>query len=325
MARLVVALGGNALGNTPEEQKENIGRAASALVQLILDGHKVIVSHGNGPQVGMIKLAFEESSAINRKVPSVNLPECAAMSQGYIGYHLQSGLTRELRQRGINREVGTVITQVVVSASDPAFENPEKPIGGYYDEQTARVMMEAHPEQVYADDAGRGWRRVVPSPKPIDIVEKETILDLVNHGFIVIACGGGGVPVVVGDSGGYEGVAAVIDKDLASEKLAELVEADYLVMLTAVDRVCIRWGQPNQEELGTLTVEEAERYCSEGQFAPGSMLPKVQAAMLFAQSGKHRKAIIASLEKASLAVSGESGTVIARNTSELATGARVKQ
>jgi carbamate kinase len=310
MSRIVIALGGNALGNNPTEQKEAIDEASKALVSLIKDGHEIIVSHGNGPQVGMIQLAFEKSSQMDGKVAPMDLPECTAMSQGYIGFHLQNGIKKELRRQGMPWHVETIVTQVVVDKSDPAFENPTKPIGSYYDETAAKKLMDSHPGEVYADDAGRGWRRMVPSPKPMDIVERDSIVNLIDQEFIVIACGGGGIPVVVDEDGNYQGIAAVIDKDFASAKLAELVDADYLFILTAVDRVAINWGKPNQTELSQLTIEEAQKFCEEGQFAPGSMLPKVQAAIQFAQSGKNKRAVIASLEKASLAMKGSSGTVI---------------
>jgi len=310
MSRIVIALGGNALGNTPIEQKRCIDEAAHTLVNLIKDGHEIIISHGNGPQVGMIQLAFEKSSKIDEKIVQMDLPECSAMSQGYIGFHLQNGIKKELRKQGMPWQVGTIVTQVVVDGNDPAFSNPTKPIGGYYDEATAKTLIENHPGEVYAEDAGRGWRKMVPSPKPVDIVERDSILSLLNQEFIVIACGGGGIPVVIDDNDDYQSVAAVIDKDFASAKLAELVDADFLFILTAIDRVSINWGKPNQTELSEITVKQAQDYCNEGHFAPGSMLPKVEAAIQFAQSGKNRKAVIASLEKASLALKGLTGTLI---------------
>ncbi|WML29603.1 carbamate kinase [Neobacillus sp. OS1-32] len=313
MSRIVIALGGNALGNSPSEQKRAIDDAAHALVNLIKDGHEIIVSHGNGPQVGMIQLAFDKSSQLDGKVAPMDLPECTAMSQGYIGFHLQNGIKKELRKQGMPWHVETIVTQVVVDQDDPAFANPTKPIGSYYDEETAKALMESHPGEVYAEDAGRGWRKMVPSPKPIDIVERDSIVNLLDQEFIVIACGGGGIPVIKDENGDYQGVSAVIDKDFASAKLAELVDADYLFILTAVDRVAINWGKPDQTELAQLTIEEAIKYCEEGQFAPGSMLPKVQAAIQFAQSGKNKKAVIASLEKASLAMKGSTGTLITAN------------
>lgn len=309
MARIVVALGGNALGNTPSEQKEKVAGAAKALVGLIRQGNEIIVAHGNGPQVGMINLGLGYSAAEGIIKAEMPFPECGAMSQGYIGYHLQNAILREMETQGIRRNVLSVITQVEVSADDPAFENPTKPIGTFYSEEEAKAKM-AETGDVYKEDAGRGWRKVVASPIPVDVVEKESILSLVNTGFVVIACGGGGIPVIKRAEGDYEGVAAVIDKDYASECLAETVDADYLYILTAVDRVCINFGKPDQTEIAEMDCATAERYISEKQFAPGSMLPKVKAAMKFAASKCGRKAIICSLEKAELAISGQSGTVI---------------
>ncbi len=313
MSRIVIALGGNALGNDAYEQQKMIDNATPSLIGLIKQGHEIIISHGNGPQVGMINLAFDQASKINGKVAPMELPECIAMSQGYIGYHLQKGIKKQLRKEGMPWHVATVITQVEVDKEDPAFSTPTKPIGSFYDEATAHKLMAENPGIIMAEDAGRGWRRMVASPKPVDIVEKEAILNLLDLEFIVIACGGGGIPVIKDENGDYHGVAAVIDKDLASAKLAETVNADYLFILTAVDRVAINYGKPDQQELAEMTVEQAQRYCEEGHFAPGSMLPKVQAAIQFASSKKGRQAVIASLEKAPLALQGASGTLIYSN------------
>ena len=310
MARIVIALGGNALGNTPEEQLEKVEYAAKSIVGFVLQGHEVIIGHGNGPQVGMINNAMEFSSKNGGKTPAMPFPECGAMSQGYIGYHLQNAIMRETRKQGIDKDILTIITQVVVSKDDKAFENPTKPIGSFISEEEAKAIMAEHPELTYIDDAGRGWRRVVPSPLPIDIVEKKAIVEAVEKDNIVIACGGGGIPVVKNGEGDYTGVAAVIDKDFACEKLAELVDADMLFILTAVDRVCINYNTPEQKELAQMTVAEAEKYAAEGHFKPGSMLPKVVACNTFASSKAGRKAVIVSLEKATLGMSGESGTVI---------------
>jgi carbamate kinase len=317
MSRIVVALGGNALGNTPEEQKGKIEHAAHILVNLIKDGHEIVISHGNGPQVGMIQLAFEKSSMVDGKVAAMELPECTAMSQGYIGFHLQNGIKKELRKQGMPWHVETIVTQVVVDKNDSAFKHPTKPIGSYYNEETAKSLMASHPGDVYAEDAGRGWRKMVASPKPIDIVEKDSIVNLLNQEFIVIACGGGGIPVVEDEHGDYESVSAVIDKDWASAKLAELVDADYLIILTAVEKVAINWGKPNQTELSHLSVKQALEYCEEGHFAPGSMLPKIQAAVHFVQSGENRRALIASLENAPLAMKGLTGTLITNEVNEM--------
>ena len=312
MARIVIALGGNALGNTPEEQLDKVANAAKSIVEFVKQGHDVIIGHGNGPQVGMINNAMDFSSKNGGKTPAMPFPECGAMSQGYIGYHLQNAILKEARAQGINKNVLTVVTQVEVSKDDKAFSNPTKPIGSFISEQEAKDIMAAKPELIYKEDAGRGWRRVVPSPLPIDIVEKDAILQLVKNDNIVIACGGGGIPVVKNGEGDYTGVAAVIDKDFASEKLAELVDADYLFILTAVDRVCINFNKPDQKELTEITVEEADKLAAEGHFAPGSMLPKVIACKTFASSKQGRKAVIVSLEKAAQAMTGESGTIIAQ-------------
>ena len=304
--RIVIALGGNALGNTPYEQLALVTETAKPIVDLIEQGNEVIIAHGNGPQVGMINLGMgtaAEAKAIKSDMP---FPECGAMSQGYIGYHLQNAIGNELASRGMNKDVATVVTQVLVDENDPAFKNPTKPIGSFYDKETAdRIAAEKGYTMV--EDAGRGYRQVVPSPKPIDVIEKNTVSALINSGCVVITVGGGGIPVVRKDGKLY-GTPAVIDKDFASAKLAELVKADALVILTAVDRVCINWGKPNQESLAEMTVAEAEKYCEEGHFAPGSMLPKVKAAISFAQAGG--QAIIASLENAGAAVKGESGTIV---------------
>ena len=308
MAKIVIALGGNALGDTPAEQLKLVADAAVSIVDIIQEGHDVIVSHGNGPQVGMINMAFTasaESGAVKSDMP---FPECGAMSQGYIGYHLQNAIQNELHQRGIDRPVATILTQVLVSENDKAFSSPTKPIGTFFSKSEAEVIMK---ERGYTmvEDAGRGWRRVVPSPRPIDVIEKEAITALFNSGSVVITVGGGGIPVLSRD-GKLVSIPAVIDKDFASAKLAELCNADYLFILTAVDRVCINFGKPNQEELTEITVEKAKQLAAEGHFAPGSMLPKVQAAIDFVESGPGKKAIITSLNKASEALDHKSGTAI---------------
>ena len=304
--RIVIALGGNALGNTPYEQLALVTETAKPIVDLIEQGNEVVIAHGNGPQVGMINLGMAtaaEAKAIKSDMP---FPECGAMSQGYIGYHLQNAIGNELAARGMKKDVATVVTQVLVDENDPAFQNPTKPVGAFYDKQTAeRIAKEKGYTMV--EDAGRGYRQVVPSPKPIDVIEKNTVNTLIKDGCVVITVGGGGIPVIRKD-GKLNGTPAVIDKDFASAKLAELVQADALVILTAVDRVAINWGKPNQQSLDEMSVEDAEKYCAEGHFAPGSMLPKVKAAISFAKAGG--TAIIASLENAGKAVRGESGTVI---------------
>lgn len=308
MKKLVIALGGNALGNTPYEQLKLVTETAKPIVDLIEAGNQVVIAHGNGPQVGMINLAM--STAANAKAIKSDMPfpECGAMSQGYIGYHLQNSIRNELSARGIKKSVATVVTQVLVDENDPAFQHPTKPIGAFYSKEEADKIA-AEKGYTMIEDAGRGYRQVVPSPKPVDVVEKEMVNTLIDAGHVVITVGGGGIPVIEKE-GKLLGVPAVIDKDFASAKLAELVKADALVILTAVDRVAINWGKPNQQSLEHMTCAEAEQYCKEGHFAPGSMLPKVQAAMSFAKTGG--EAIIASLENAAAALRGESGTKVTK-------------
>lgn len=314
MARIVVALGGNALQENPrdtsaEAQLNTAHSTAKAIVDLIEDGHEVIISHGNGPQVGQIVSTYETANSVNKNIPVMPFPECGAFSQGYIGYHLQQAIRDEMVKRGINKDVASVVTQVVVDKDDPAFKNPTKPVGSFFTEEQAKKLMEEK-GYVMKEDAGRGFRRVVASPMPKKIVEEELIKTIVSAGHVVIAVGGGGVPVIENEDGSLKGVPAVIDKDLASEKLAEILNADILMILTAVEQVAINFNKPDQKNLSLLTVEEAKRYMEEGHFAEGSMLPKVKAAMMFAESKMGRKSIIASLSKAKLAVMGRSGTSI---------------
>jgi carbamate kinase len=281
---------------------------AKPIVDLIQDGNEVVIAHGNGPQVGMINLGLDTAAKDGAIKSDMPFPECGAMSQGYIGYHLQNAIGNELRRRGVDKEVATVVTQVVVDEKDPAFRHPTKPVGGFYDKETAeRIAKEKG--FVMVEDSGRGYRRVVPSPKPIDVIEKKTVANLIKDGCVVITVGGGGIPVVVRDGMLY-GTPAVIDKDYASEKLAELIDADMLVILTAVEKVAINFGKPDVKWLSSMNLEEAEKYCGEGQFAPGSMLPKVRACMEFAASKKGRVALITSLDKALQALNGETGTRI---------------
>lgn len=308
MKKIVVALGGNALGKTPREQLQLVKHTAKPIVDLIEAGNEVILAHGNGPQVGMINLAMQTASESEAGTPHMPFPECGAMSQGYIGFHLQNAIREELLNRGIDRPVSTIITQVIVDKDDPAFQKPTKPIGSFYDFIQAEALMDEKGWHM-VEDAGRGYRRVVASPKPVDVVEKESILKLIEKDQVVIAAGGGGIPVVQeGDT--LLGVPAVIDKDFASAKLAEIVGADYLIILTAVERVAIDFGKPSEEWLDTLTPEMANKYIEEGQFAPGSMLPKVEAALAFAKSAPGRKALITSLEKAKEGIDGQTGTLI---------------
>ena len=308
MKKLVIALGGNALGNTPYEQLRLVTETAKPIVDLIEAGNQVVIAHGNGPQVGMINLAMSTAAAAKAIKSDMPFPECGAMSQGYIGYHLQNSIRNELAARGVKKSVATVVTQVLVDENDPAFSHPTKPIGAFYSKEEAdRIAAEKGYTMI--EDAGRGYRQVVPSPKPVDVVEKDMVNTLIDAGHVVITVGGGGIPVIEKD-GKLLGVPAVIDKDFASAKLAELVHADALVILTAVDRVAINWGKPDQKSLERMTCAEAEQYCKEGHFAPGSMLPKVQAAMSFAKTGG--EAIIASLENAAAALRGESGTKVVK-------------
>ncbi len=307
--RIVIALGGNALQADPkdtsaEAQLITAKQTAKPLVDLIQAGHELIVTHGNGPQVGQIVAAYEAAGS-----SVMPFPECGAMSQGYIGYHLQQAIREEMICRGIHKHIATVVTQVVVDKNDPGFQNPTKPIGSFYTEEEAKKLQQ---EKGYTmvEDAGRGWRRVVPSPEPMDVVEAPIIKTLVDAGHVVITVGGGGIPVVDGGNGILKGVPAVIDKDFASEKIAEILDADYLIILTAVEQVAIYFNQPNQKNLSKLTVREAYRYMEEGHFAPGSMLPKIRAALKFVESKPGRKALITSLEKAKEGLEGKTGTVI---------------
>ena len=308
--RIVIALGGNALGNNLPEQMIAVKQTAKAIADLIEQGHQVVIAHGNGPQVGMIQNAMTE---LTRSDPEKYIPcplsVCVAMSQGYIGYDLQNGLREELLDRGINRGVATVLTQVEVDPADPAFQNPTKPIGAFMTKEEADALVKERDYKV-VEDAGRGYRRVVASPKPVSIVEIESIQDMVEAGLVVVACGGGGIPVFKTEGHHLKGAAAVIDKDFASEKMAEQLNADRLIILTAVEKVAVNFGKPDQRWLDSLTPEEARRYMDEGQFAPGSMLPKVQAAVQFAESRPGRKALITLLEKAGAGVAGETGTTI---------------
>ena len=306
--RLVIALGGNALGNTPKEQLELVKKTASTIVDLVEEGYDVVVGHGNGPQVGMVNLAFENSHNKVGGTPEMPFPECGAMTQGYIGYHLQQSIGRELKLRGINKPVATIITQVEVDKTDKAFENPTKPIGSFYSKEEAdNIAVETG--YTFVEDAGRGYRRVVPSPKPVSIVEIETDEKLVSQGCIVITVGGGGIPVIR-NKDYFEGVAAVIDKDRASAKLALDLKADMLVILTAVDKVSINFNKPDQKDLDEMSLEEAAKYIEEGHFAKGSMLPKVESCIEYVKATDNGKALITSLEKAKEALQGKTGTII---------------
>ena len=308
--RIVIALGGNALGNTLPEQMIAVKETARAIADLIEDGNDVVIAHGNGPQVGMLQKAMAE---LTRSDPEKYIPcplsVCVAMSQGYIGYDLQNALREELLDRGIQKGVSTVLTQVEVDPKDPAFAHPTKPIGAFMTKEEADKLVAERGYEVM-EDAGRGYRRVVASPLPQSIVEIESIRDMVEAGLVVVACGGGGIPVFRTEGHHLKGAAAVIDKDFASCVLAEQLNADALIILTAVERVAIRFGQPDQEWLSELTPAQAEQYIAEGHFAPGSMLPKVQAAVRFAKSAPGRTALITLLDKARDGIAGKTGTAI---------------
>ncbi len=307
--RIVIALGGNALGNTLPEQIGSVKITAKAIVNLIEEGHQVIVAHGNGPQVGMINNAMAALSREDPAQPNTPLSVCVAMSQAYIGYDLQNALREELLNRSIKDiPVSTMVTQVRVDAEDPAFLNPSKPIGKFLTKEEADTVASKY-GHIMREDAGRGYRRFVASPKPKEIVEIKAIRSLVESGEVVIACGGGGIPVTL-QGNHLKGASAVIDKDFASCLLAKELDADYLIILTAVEKVAINFGKENQEWLSDLKVEQALQYAEEGQFAPGSMLPKVQAAIDFASSKEGRTALITLLEKAKDGIAGETGTLI---------------
>ena len=308
--RIVIALGGNALGNNPEEQLELVKNTAKAIVDLIKEGHEIMIGHGNGPQVGMINLAMEYASQEGANTPTMPFPECGAMSQGYIGYHLQQAIGNELKRENIDKCCVTVITQVVVDEHDPAFKNPTKPIGSFYTKEDAE-KIEKEKGYTFVEDSGRGYRRVVASPKPVEIVESNVIEKIVATGNIVITVGGGGIPVIKTNNGELKGVPAVIDKDSSSAKLAQDLAADMLIILTAVEKVAINFNKPDQKDLSSMTLKECEKYISEGHFAKGSMLPKVEAYKNFVEeSPKNAVAIITSLEKAAEAIRGETGTTI---------------
>ena len=306
--RIVIALGGNALGNTLPEQMAAVKITAKAIVDLIEEGCEVVVAHGNGPQVGMVNNAMIALTHEDARQPNTPLSVCVAMSQAYIGYDLQNALREELLNRGIEDiPVATMITQVRVDENDPAFQSPSKPIGRFVDEAQAKIMEENF-NYVMKEDSGRGWRRVVASPKPVEIVEIGTIRTMVNSGSLVIACGGGGIPVTR-QGNHLKGASAVIDKDFASCLLAKELDADYLIILTAVEKVALNFGKPDEKWLEDVSVEEAEQYIKEGHFAPGSMLPKVEAAVEFAGSKPGRTAFITLLEKSRDAIQGRTGTM----------------
>jgi carbamate kinase len=313
--RIVIALGGNALGDNLKDQMTAARITAGALVDLVEEGHEIVVVHGNGPQVGMIETAFETAAKADRHFPVLPMSVCVALSQGYIGYDLQNTIRMELDRRGMKNQVATIITQVEVDPADKAFENPTKPIGGFMTKEESEALK-ARGVSVM-EDSGRGWRQVVASPKPVNIIESETIKAILTAGQIPIAAGGGGIPVAMRD-GQYRGMGAVIDKDFSAARLAELIDADMLIILTAVEKVAINFGKPDQKWLDVMTVNEAEKYMAENHFAKGSMLPKVQASIAFVKSSTARDlsrsdahaALITLLTKAREGIAGITGTRI---------------
>lgn len=305
---VVIALGGNALGNTPQEQLELVKNTAKNIVDMVGEGVNVVVSHGNGPQVGMINNAFAYASSHDGKTPEMPFPEAGAMSQGYIGYQLSQAILGELKKRGIMRSTANVVTQTVVYPDDPAFENPTKPVGAFMSEEEAKAKA-AETGWTFKEDSGRGWRQVVASPKPQRIVEFDAVKDLMDAGYIVISTGGGGVPVFE-QNDSYVGVPAVIDKDRSSALLAAGFKADMLVILTAVEKVCINFNKPDQKEIDTMTVSEAKEYIKQGQFAPGSMLPKIEACLEYIEGHPEGVALVTSLECAAAGLDGKTGTRI---------------
>ncbi|MDY4970181.1 MAG: carbamate kinase [Lachnospiraceae bacterium] len=307
--RIVIALGGNALGNTLPEQMQAVKITARAIVDLIQEGCEVVVAHGNGPQVGMINNAMAALSRENPNQPNTPLSVCVAMSQAYIGYDLQNALREELYNRGIfDMPVATMITQIRVDPEDPAFQSPSKPIGHFMTAEQAKEAEEKY-GYVMKEDAGRGYRRVVASPKPVEIIEIGAIRSLVESGQLVIACGGGGIPVTL-QGNHLKGASAVIDKDFVSNLLAQELDADFLIILTAVEKVAVNFGKPDEKWIDDMNCDEARQYISEGHFAPGSMLPKVEAAVAFAESGENRTSLITLLEKAKDGILGKTGTRI---------------
>lgn len=305
--KIVLALGGNALGEDLAGQMQAVRQTSQAIVALIAQGHRVVVTHGNGPQVGMINLAFEAAAKTEVHTPMLPMSVCVALSQGYIGYDLQNALREELLSHKLDIPVATLITQVEVDANDEAFRNPTKPIGSFFTKKEAEKLTRQG--YIMKEDAGRGYRRVVASPKPVDIIEKESVRAMMEAGHVVITVGGGGIPVIR-DGSHLRGVSAVVDKDWASAKLAEMIDADMLIILTAVEKVAINFGKPNEQWLDKLTLRDAERFIAEGHFAKGSMLPKVEAAASFARSRPGRQALITVLDKAKEGIEGKTGTII---------------
>ena len=307
--KIVLALGGNALGDDLAGQMQAVRHTARTIVDLIALGHQVVVTHGNGPQVGMINQAFEAAAKTEAHTPMLPMSVCVALSQGYIGYDLQNAIREELLTRQLDIPVATLITQVEVDANDKAFLNPTKPIGSFFSKEEADKLSQNG--YILKEDAGRGYRRVVASPMPVDIIEKQTVKALMDDCHVVITVGGGGIPVIR-EGNHLRGASAVIDKDWASAKLAEMIDADLLIILTAVEKVAINFGKPDEQWLDNLSLRDAERFIEEGHFAKGSMLPKVEAAAAFARSGPGRKALITMLSKAKEGIEGKTGTIISQ-------------
>lgn len=309
--KIVVALGGNAIltdNPTAEAQQKALLNTANDLVKFVENGDQLIISHGNGPQVG--NLLLQQAKGSTKENPAMPLDTCVGMTQGSIGYWLQNAMDQVLREKNLNTSVATVVTQVEVSDTDPAFENPTKPIGPFMTKEQADQAQQANPDYRFVEDAGRGYRRVVPSPKPINVIEKDAVNSLVQANIIPVSVGGGGIPVVNQD-GKLVGREAVIDKDFASEKLAELVDADLLIILTAVDYIYVNYNQPDQKKLESVTVDELKEYIDQNQFAPGSMLPKVQAVIDFVeQTGK--TAVVTSLENIDQFIKNQAATIITK-------------
>ena len=309
MSKIVIALGGNALGKTPFEQLELLTNVSKIIVKLVSDGNEVVLTHVNGPQVGQIVLAMDYAANGDAKTPDMPFAECGSMSQGYIGYQMQQSIQNELKRVGLQKDCVSLITQVLVDENDNAFSNPTKPIGMFYTKEQA-LEIEKEKGYQFVEDSGRGFRRVVPSPIPKAIIEKNVISELLLKGNIVIAVGGGGIPVI-NTKKGLKGIAAVIDKDRSAALLAKEIDADILLILTAVDKVCLNYNTDHVRELDSLTIDEAYKYIEENQFAKGSMLPKIEACIEFVKDN-NKIAIISSLEKASDAINNKNGTVITR-------------
>ncbi|MGL4948402.1 MAG: carbamate kinase [Mycoplasma sp.] len=307
MSIIVIALGGNALGNNPTEQKELVKIPAQKIASLIKEGHQVVVGHGNGPQIGMIFNSFSNESVIKENKFTIPFPEAGGMSQGYIGYHLQNALYNELEKIGLNNEVSYLLTQTLVDKNDKAFLNPTKPVGPFF--KTKEEAELANPNSTIVEDAGRGFRKVVASPLPTGFLGMNSIANAVKNNTTVIVGGGGGIPTIKTENG-YEGVDGVIDKDFALSLMAANLKADQLIILTAVSKVAINWGKENQEWISEMTVAEAHKHIADKQFAPGSMLPKVEAAIEFVKANPNGKAIIADLREVEEAIKGTTGTII---------------